>query len=82
MWRMCHDLLQGHALDPHDPESFGFAFVGVVTGAHGRHMSTCLRIVFLDYCDVFQVFMATCACGQMTSFVIKARQRGTKGLSS
>ena len=27
--------VQGHALDPHDPESFGFAFVGEVTGAHG-----------------------------------------------
>jgi hypothetical protein len=26
---------EGHTLDPHDPESFGFAFVGTVTGAHG-----------------------------------------------
>ncbi|CAJ1416214.1 unnamed protein product [Effrenium voratum] len=35
MWRATWP--EGHALDPHDPESFGFAFVGVVTGAHGVH---------------------------------------------
>ncbi|CAE8639268.1 unnamed protein product [Polarella glacialis] len=28
---------EGEALDPHDPESFGFGFVGEVTGAHGIH---------------------------------------------
>ncbi|CAE7757793.1 unnamed protein product [Symbiodinium pilosum] len=35
MWRSTWP--EGHALDPHDPESFGFAFVGEVTGAHGVH---------------------------------------------
>eukprot|EP00435_Cladocopium_sp_Y103_P070711 s109_g35.t2 len=33
MWRASWP--EGHSLDPHDPESFGFAFVGTVTGAHG-----------------------------------------------
>ena len=33
MWRATWP--EGHTLDPHDPESFGFAFVGTVTGAHG-----------------------------------------------
>ena len=33
MWRASWP--EGHTLDPHDPESFGFAFVGTVTGAHG-----------------------------------------------
>jgi len=33
MWRASWP--EGHHLDPHDPESFGFAFVGTVTGAHG-----------------------------------------------
>ncbi|CAK9050417.1 unnamed protein product, partial [Durusdinium trenchii] len=35
MWRASWP--EGHTLDPHDPESFGFAFVGTVTGAHGVH---------------------------------------------
>eukprot|EP00933_Yihiella_yeosuensis_P030370 TRINITY_DN24015_c0_g1_i1.p1 TRINITY_DN24015_c0_g1~~TRINITY_DN24015_c0_g1_i1.p1 ORF type:complete len:664 (-),score=112.38 TRINITY_DN24015_c0_g1_i1:78-2069(-) len=33
MWRA--QWPEGEALDPHDPESFGFGFVGTVTGAFG-----------------------------------------------
>lgn len=35
MWRA--QWPQGEALDPHDPESFGFSLIGEVTGAHGIH---------------------------------------------
>mmetsp|Transcript_74557 Transcript_74557/g.210236 ORF Transcript_74557/g.210236 Transcript_74557/m.210236 type:complete len:831 (-) Transcript_74557:50-2542(-) len=35
MWRATWPSME--AVDPHDPESFGFAFVGEVTGCHGLH---------------------------------------------
>lgn len=35
MWRAAWPSQE--ALDPHDPESFGFGLVGEVTGAHGIH---------------------------------------------
>ncbi|CAE8676790.1 unnamed protein product, partial [Polarella glacialis] len=34
---------EGEALDPHDPESFGFGFVGEVTGAHGQRLGDSVR---------------------------------------
>eukprot|EP00931_Biecheleriopsis_adriatica_P095894 TRINITY_DN6953_c0_g1_i1.p1 TRINITY_DN6953_c0_g1~~TRINITY_DN6953_c0_g1_i1.p1 ORF type:complete len:655 (-),score=152.58 TRINITY_DN6953_c0_g1_i1:42-1985(-) len=35
---------QGQAIDPHDPESFGFSIVGEVTGAHGIHGDVRVRV--------------------------------------
>jgi len=35
MWRAAWP--NQDAVDPHDPESFGFAYIGEITGAHGLH---------------------------------------------
>eukprot|EP00930_Biecheleria_cincta_P005804 TRINITY_DN106762_c0_g1_i1.p1 TRINITY_DN106762_c0_g1~~TRINITY_DN106762_c0_g1_i1.p1 ORF type:complete len:648 (-),score=113.57 TRINITY_DN106762_c0_g1_i1:68-2011(-) len=42
MWRASWP--QGENLDPHNPESFGFSFVGIVTGAHGINGEVRVRV--------------------------------------
>mmetsp|Transcript_48172 Transcript_48172/g.112699 ORF Transcript_48172/g.112699 Transcript_48172/m.112699 type:complete len:630 (+) Transcript_48172:93-1982(+) len=32
------------AIDPHDPESFGFSYIGEITGAHGIHGEVRIRV--------------------------------------
>merc|ERR1719262_2079368 len=41
MWRAMWP--SADAVDPHDPESFGFGLVGEITGAHGLHGAVRVR---------------------------------------